>query len=396
MRKTSQSPAATGLGQGSTFPKSPANIATAAQTQAPLALYDRACRALAEAKAVDEVKDILDTAFAMRAYARQAKNRELEADAVELRMCATRRLDQMRQAQKETVGLNQGAVPGKTGLKANPVLDSRPTLASQGIDKNLAQQGRTLGRLTDVEFEATVASARDAVVRAVRNVVREIEIEAERELYRAKTYEGGTVADLHALVAAGKRFACIYLDPPWPYQNYSNKGSMHGGAQRHYDTMTLDDIAALPVGQLAADDCAVFCWETLPHHFDVRPILVERWGLKFATSAFTWVKTKPDGTGLHMGMGFWTRSNVELCLLATRGSPMRIDENVHSVVMAPVGRHSEKPEEVRRRIERLVPGPRLELFARKQPPGWLAWGNELPPPDPAAAAALPAEAGVQP
>jgi N6-adenosine-specific RNA methylase IME4 len=67
-------------------------------------------------------------------------------------------------------------------------------------------------------------------------------------------------------------------------------------------------------------------------------------------------------------MGFWTRSNVELCLLATRGSPRRLDENVHSVVMAPVGRHSEKPEEVRKRIERLVPGPRLELFARKQAP----------------------------
>jgi hypothetical protein len=96
---------------------------------AGLALYDRACAALAEAKRVDEVKDIIDAAAAMKAYARQAKNRDLEGDAVELRMRATRRLDELRRAQAATVGLNQGAVPGKTGLKSNPVLDSRPTLA---------------------------------------------------------------------------------------------------------------------------------------------------------------------------------------------------------------------------------------------------------------------------
>jgi hypothetical protein len=107
-----------------------------------LVWYDAACHALAEAKAVDEVKDIRDLAVAMAAYARQAKNRDLESDAVEIRMRATRRIDELRQSQKETVGLNQGAVPGKTGVRATPVLDPRPTLASQGIDKNLAKQAR--------------------------------------------------------------------------------------------------------------------------------------------------------------------------------------------------------------------------------------------------------------
>ena len=127
-------------------------------------------------RSVDEVKDIRDKAVAMAAYARQAKNRDLEADAVEIRMRATRRLDQLRQVQKETVGLNQGAVPGKTGLRSNPVLDPRPTLASQGIDKNLAHQARLLGALSDEKFEAVVADARDKVARAVRNAVREVEI----------------------------------------------------------------------------------------------------------------------------------------------------------------------------------------------------------------------------
>jgi hypothetical protein len=115
-----------------------------------LVKYDSACRALAEARSVDEVKDIHDKAVAMAAYARQAKNKDLEADAVEIRMRATRRLDQLRQAQKETVGLNTGTRGQLSGgLKVNPPGKDKPTLRSQGIDKNLAQQGRTrraLGR----------------------------------------------------------------------------------------------------------------------------------------------------------------------------------------------------------------------------------------------------------
>src|SRR5262245_49810443 len=160
--------------------------------------YD-ACRALAEARSVDEVKEIRDQAVALAHYARQAKNRDLEADAVEIRMRATRRLDQMRQAQKESVGLNQGAVPGKTGLKNNPVLDPRPTLASQGIDKNLAQQARVLGALSDEKFERAVSDARAAASRAFKTVINAAAIDQERERYRAKTAQGGTVDDLAAL-----------------------------------------------------------------------------------------------------------------------------------------------------------------------------------------------------
>ena len=105
----------------------------------PLTRYENACRALAEARSVDEVKDVRDKAIAMAAYARQARNRDLEADAIEIRLRATRRLDQLRQAQKATVGLNEGGRPRTTGVSDTPVV---PTLASQGIDKNLAKQAR--------------------------------------------------------------------------------------------------------------------------------------------------------------------------------------------------------------------------------------------------------------
>jgi hypothetical protein len=125
-----------------------------------LVRYDAACRAVAEAKTVDEAKDIRDKAIAMQAYARQAKNRDLEADALEIRMRATRRLDQLRQAQKATVGLNEGGRPPKTGLVENPV---SPTLASQGIDKSLAHNARKLGALSEEDFERKVAEGRSAV-----------------------------------------------------------------------------------------------------------------------------------------------------------------------------------------------------------------------------------------
>src|SRR5437899_7733660 len=123
-----------------------------------LVRYDAACRAVAAAKHIDEAKAIRDKAIAMAAYARQAKNKDLEADAVEIRMRATRRLDQLRQAQKETIGLNTGAkgIGTSKGVRVN----EKPTLASQGIDKNLAQQARVLGKLSDEGFEEAVTEAR--------------------------------------------------------------------------------------------------------------------------------------------------------------------------------------------------------------------------------------------
>src|SRR6516165_11357295 len=140
-----------------------------------LARYDAACRALAEARSVDEVKDIRDQAVAMAAYARQAKNHDLEADAVEIRMRATRKLDQLRQAQKETVGLADGGDATRARVGGKPEL-IRPTLASQGIDKNLAHQARVLGAMDDAAFERKVVEARGSAERVFRRAVREAEI----------------------------------------------------------------------------------------------------------------------------------------------------------------------------------------------------------------------------
>jgi hypothetical protein len=156
----------------------------AVTTAGSLVRYDAACRALAAAKSVDEAKHIRDAAIAMAAYARQAKNRDLEADAVEIRLRATRRLDQMRQAQKQSIGLSVGTKGSR--IKGARV-DEKPTLASQGIDKNLAHQGRVLGALSDEKFEAVVADARDNVARVVRTVVRQAESQQKRKTYSLET-----------------------------------------------------------------------------------------------------------------------------------------------------------------------------------------------------------------
>jgi N6-adenosine-specific RNA methylase IME4 len=348
-----------------------------------LARYDIACRALAEARSVDEVKDILDQAVAMAEYARRAKNHELEADAVAIRLDATRKLGALMRAQRETVGLNQGAAGGgsKTaprGLLKNP-RDLRPTLASQGIDKALAHRARVLDAMDDAAYERKREEARESAKRVFRRAVREAEIEQEREARHAQTAQGGSVADLHTLIASGFRAGVIVADPPWPFTTYSERAART--ALDHYDTMTLDAIKALPIAQLAADDCALFLWGTWPNMPMWRDV-IEAWDFEYSGLGFDWVKLNANGEGLHWGQGYSTRANPEPCLFATRGKPLRLDAGVHSVIMTPVGEHSEKPDEVYRRIERLYPGPYLELFARRERDGWRTWGNELPPPHP--------------
>ena len=350
--------------------------------------YDICCRALAEAVAVDDVKDIHDQAAAMAEYARRAKNHKAEADAVAIRMRAARRLGQLMQAQKESVGLATGGEHGGRrridGSRADPSI-LRPTLAMQGIDKHLAHHARTLGALSDSDFETVVSDARDKGGRAVRNAVREIEIEQERESYAARTKQGGTVEDLEALIKAGKTFGVICPDFPWEFEVYSGKGKQRS-AERHYDTWPLERIKAFArefIPRLAAKDCALLLWSVWPEHPGALEVIAAC-GFDYKTGGFVWVKTNPGakaitlaGEGLHWGGGYHTRANTEACLLATRGAPRRLSNDVHQIVIAPVAEHSAKPDEVYRRIERLYPGPYLELFARKPRAGWRTWGNEI-------------------
>lgn len=195
-----------------------------------------------------------------------------------------------------------------------------------------------------------------------------------REQYEARKESGHTIEDLGA---TDKKYGVIYADPPWEFKVYSGKGKQRS-ADRHYDTQSLDFIKSLPVETLAADDCALFMWAVMPELPGALEV-IKAWGFEYKTVGFTWVKdtATDDQDKLFWGMGYWTRANAELCLLATRGSPKRLNADVHQVILRPRTKHSQKPDEARRRIERLIAGPYLELFAREKADGWDAWGNEI-------------------
>jgi site-specific DNA-methyltransferase (adenine-specific) len=142
--------------------------------------------------------------------------------------------------------------------------------------------------------------------------------------------------------------------------------------------MRFEDICALPVSSIAAEDAALLLWTTGP----MMPLalhLLVRWGFYYKTVAFTWTKTCRKQTDRDfIGMGHSTRTGSEFCLLGTRGRLRRRSASVRQVIRRPVMRHSQKPPEVRDRIVELYGDlPRVELFARDRVPGWSAWGNEI-------------------
>lgn len=173
-----------------------------------------------------------------------------------------------------------------------------------------------------------------------------------------------------------KKYGVIYADPPWKYRAFSKKET-RGSAESHYPTMKLEDIKALPVADLADKDCALFLWVTLPCLIEGLEIL-KAWGFTYKTTAFVWIKQNRKADTLFLGMGFWTRSNAEICLLGTKGRPKRMDATIRQVVVSHVEEHSKKPQEVRDRIIRLLGDvPRVELFARGKTEGFDVWGNEV-------------------
>jgi N6-adenosine-specific RNA methylase IME4 len=171
-------------------------------------------------------------------------------------------------------------------------------------------------------------------------------------------------------------YRCIVADPAWHWQSRSSKGEGRS-AKRHYSTMSFDELAGMRplIDRWTADDCALFLW-SLNSVRQPALDLIAAWGFEFNTVAFTWAKQNPSGSGWHFGLGYWTRQNTEQCLLATRGRPLRLARDVPELLIAPRREHSRKPDEAYRRVERLVGGPYLELFAREKRPGWDCWGNE--------------------
>lgn len=170
----------------------------------------------------------------------------------------------------------------------------------------------------------------------------------------------------------------ILADPPWSYYTWDeNTGPNGRTAAKHYNVMSVEEICALPVGDLANDNCALFLWAVWPDIFRAQEV-IDAWGFRYTTIAWVWAKLTKSGMGFHWGLGNYTRANTEPCLLCLKGSMPPAVRDVQALIVSPVREHSRKPEEQYGKIDRLYPGTkRLELFARDRYDGWDVWGNEV-------------------
>ena len=325
-----------------------------------LALYDAARAALALALNVDEARAIRDKAVAMQVYARQARDSQLIDHATELRLRAERRAGELLREMAEKGEREAGGRPEKRSPAATV------KLADLGITKTQSSRWQKLATLDDDDFEQRTALAKKQAVLSVELTGAERKAE-KQERRRARE------ADLGARQVAlpQKRYGVIYADPEWRFEVWSRDSGMDRAADNHYPTSTVEAICARDVASIAADDAVLFLWATAPMLREGLQVLAA-WGFEYV-SHFIWVKDR-------IGTGYWSRNKHELLLIGTRGDlpAPAMGTQWASVVEAPLGVHSAKPECFCELIESYFPTlPKIELNRRGPPrPGWDAWGNE--------------------
>jgi N6-adenosine-specific RNA methylase IME4 len=201
--------------------------------------------------------------------------------------------------------------------------------------------------------------------RPVLQVKRELK-EKAREQRREENRQKVAKVDSPEKTVEKAKFATIVIDPPWDWGDEGDVNQM-GRAKPDYSTMSIDQLAALPVGAMADEDCHLYLWITnrsLPKGFR----LIDSWGFRYIT-AITWVKP-------HFGMGNYFRGQTEHVLFAVKGSQPLKRKDLGTVFSAPRGKgHSGKPSEFYDLVESASPGPYLELFSRSERSDWVAWGE---------------------
>ncbi|UFX41817.1 hypothetical protein HAP47_0021165 [Bradyrhizobium sp. 41S5] len=378
-----------------------------------LVRYEAARKALAEAVAVDEVQEIRSQAEAMRHYARQAKDRDLEIQAAQLRFRAERRLGEMIVAQKETVGLNTGSrgqlrgrnVSGSS-VSEQPE-DDRPTLAEAGIDRKLSSKAQRLAAMPAAEFEAALDRHQEEMRAGVARVAMDLaKVGAEEKGREHRRNVAQALSDASALQPTGRKYPIIYADPPW----HRNQGVTSRSYENHYPTMPWSEICDLPVKDMVLPDAWLFLWIPRAHLLAWHEAEIEAtdlrtgevikvraqmplasavalsWGFDSYSTAFVWTKNDEEHP-TEAGGAVLVRDQDELLLLFKRGKGLpkpgsgeKFGSN-HRERSRPLG-HSRKPEHYRRMIDVMGGGvPVLELFARVDaqnplPTGWDAWGNQ--------------------
>lgn len=331
--------------------------------------YSAGRRALAEARHILEVKPIRDKALAMEVYAFQAKDAQLAADAVEIRKLAERRIGQlMAEGPKAKPPGGSKARPRKDRGRNGP-----DPLEAQGIDKHLAKRARKAAAKTEREFDEEIKDAKRLAVAAIDGDKPLLAAARMRRQEEAKQRQRSKATALAQKMAAlpSKRFGVFYADPPWKYEHPA-MGATTRSIENHYPTMTLEQICALPVRQIVADDALLLLWATAPKLPECLKVM-EAWGFTYRTQG-VWDKE-------IIGMGYWFRNQHEILLLGTRGNFPAPEPGLQpsSVLRERRGKHSAKPTYYRDLLDRWFPElEKLEMFARSMKPrdNWTFWGNE--------------------
>ena len=201
--------------------------------------------------------------------------------------------------------------------------------------------------------------------------VRELVNKSWRQIVHQYLYEKRKKSNSLPPLPPGK-YNIIYADPPWQYYKGGYKNQ-----EQHYDSLTIEELKQMPLDDIAADNCILFLWITFPILDEVFD-LIKWWGFEYSTVGFVWVKSNKNKKGFFFGLGNWTRSNAEICLIATKGQIERKDASISQIIYEPIQEHSKKPDIIRNKIVQLVGDlPRIELFARGElVKGWDGWGQE--------------------
>jgi len=237
-----------------------------------------------------------------------------------------------------------------------------PVLTDSNHGSNLPNSWRTLSELAKLP-EAVLLDAIDDGRITPDTQRKDIPSLLTRDPPRRKP-RGSVATELTDLIKAHKKFSTLYIDPPWTYDNTAS----YGAVEDQYRTMTLEEIAALPIKELASDNAHLHLWTTNAFLFEC-PALFSAWDFEYK-SVLIWVKP-------HLGLGKYWRVDHEFLLFGRRGNYPFRDHNQPSWFHADRREHSEKPEDARTMIEAVSPPPYLELFARKRVRGWTVWGDEI-------------------
>lgn len=305
-----------------------------------LATLSVAKQLLAETRDLNVILNIHDTAVAAQAWARARNADEVAMQAVEVKLRAERRAGEFLQDMKKKGILSVG----RPKENSNNLLPLSPTLKSIGVEKIESQRWQRFAGIPEAQFE-------DWIIYAKKKTQAALLALTVFRTHENKPFPTGT-------------FDIILSDPPWQYDfNLSDRGD----PEVHYDTMTVEEIANLPIP--SSENAVLFLWATNPKLTDAMYVM-EKWGFVYRTN-MVWIKDR-------FGTGYYARGQHELLLIGVKGDihPPEESNRPSSIINAPVREHSRKPDVVYETIEKMYPNSqRLELFSRNSREGWTSWGS---------------------